>query len=158
MKSSQPMHPAWMCASLLALAMLPASSVLAANEATPPQPVVTAEKLVALCDGCAIVSEVKTETRKGSGGAVGMVGGAVLGGVLGHQVGGGTGKTLATVGGAAVGAFAGNEVQKNVNKTTVWQTRVTLKDGSVRTFENSADPGFKAGEIVTVDGSQIRKR
>ena len=144
--------PVWMCASLLALGALAATGASAATQ------IVSADKLASLCDGCAVVNEVKTETRKGKGGALGMVGGAVVGGVLGHQVGGGTGKTLATVGGAAAGAYAGNEVQKSTSKTTVWLTRVTLKDGSVRTFENSADPGFKTGEVVRIDGAVIKKR
>ncbi|HEY0198756.1 MAG TPA: glycine zipper 2TM domain-containing protein [Rhodanobacter sp.] len=39
--------------------------------------------------------------------------GAVAGGLLGHQIGGGKGKTLATVGGAVAGGYAGNRVQKN---------------------------------------------
>lgn len=39
--------------------------------------------------------------------------GAVAGGLLGHQVGGGKGKTLATVGGAVVGGYAGKKVQEN---------------------------------------------
>ncbi|HEY8683003.1 MAG TPA: glycine zipper 2TM domain-containing protein [Rhodanobacter sp.] len=39
--------------------------------------------------------------------------GAVAGGLLGHQVGGGSGKTLATVGGAVAGGYVGNRVQKN---------------------------------------------
>jgi len=45
--------------------------------------------------------------------------GAVAGGLLGHQIGGGTGRTLATVGGAAAGGYAGNQVQKKMqeNKT-----------------------------------------
>lgn len=45
--------------------------------------------------------------------------GAVAGGLLGNQIGGGTGRTLATVGGAAAGGYAGNQVQKNMqeNKT-----------------------------------------
>ena len=34
--------------------------------------------------------------------------GAVAGGLLGSQIGGGTGRTLATVGGAAAGGYAGN--------------------------------------------------
>jgi uncharacterized protein YcfJ len=38
--------------------------------------------------------------------------GAVAGGLLGHQVGGGKGKTLATVGGAVAGGYAGHTVQK----------------------------------------------
>jgi uncharacterized protein YcfJ len=39
--------------------------------------------------------------------------GAVAGGVLGNQVGGGKGKTLATVAGAVGGGYAGNRIQKN---------------------------------------------
>lgn len=39
--------------------------------------------------------------------------GAVAGGLLGHQVGGGKGKTLATVGGAVAGGVVGNKVQQN---------------------------------------------
>lgn len=37
--------------------------------------------------------------------------GAAIGGILGHQVGGGRGKDLATVAGAAAGGYAGNQVQ-----------------------------------------------
>jgi uncharacterized protein YcfJ len=49
--------------------------------------------------------------------------GAVAGGVLGNQIGGGTGKTLATVAGAAAGGYAGNQVQKNLQeKDTVSRT------------------------------------
>jgi uncharacterized protein YcfJ len=39
--------------------------------------------------------------------------GAVAGGLLGNQVGGGKGKTLATVGGAVAGGVIGNKVQKH---------------------------------------------
>ncbi len=39
--------------------------------------------------------------------------GAVAGGLLGNQVGGGKGKTLATVAGAVGGGYAGNRIQKN---------------------------------------------
>lgn len=39
--------------------------------------------------------------------------GAVVGGLLGNQVGGGNGKTLATVAGAMLGGYAGNEVAHN---------------------------------------------
>jgi uncharacterized protein YcfJ len=38
--------------------------------------------------------------------------GALVGGVLGHQVGGGNGKTIATVAGAAAGGYAGNKIQQ----------------------------------------------
>jgi uncharacterized protein YcfJ len=44
--------------------------------------------------------------------AVGIGLGAVVGGLLGNQVGGGRGKTIATVAGALGGAYAGNEIAK----------------------------------------------
>ncbi|NDP37481.1 MAG: glycine zipper 2TM domain-containing protein [Rhodoferax sp.] len=40
----------------------------------------------------------------------GAIAGALLGGILGHQVGGGTGKDLATVGGVIAGAALGSQV------------------------------------------------
>ena len=43
---------------------------------------------------------------------IGIGVGAVVGGLLGNQVGGGTGKTLATVVGAVGGGYVGNEIAK----------------------------------------------
>jgi hypothetical protein len=43
---------------------------------------------------------------------IGIAAGAVVGGVLGNQVGGGNGKTLATVAGVVGGGYLGNEVGK----------------------------------------------
>lgn len=48
--------------------------------------------------------------------------GAVAGGLLGHQVGGGKGKTLATVGGAVAGGYVGNRVQKNAQDKKAYYT------------------------------------
>ncbi len=42
--------------------------------------------------------------------------GAVVGGVLGNQVGGGNGKKIATVVGAGAGGYAGNQVQDRMQK------------------------------------------
>ena len=114
-------------------------------------------KLATLCDHCAVVDAVKTETRKGKASGVGAVGGAVVGGVLGHQVGGGTGKKVATVGGAVVGGIAGNEIEKQAKKYTVWITHVTLKNGTHRHFEERAAPPFRKGDVVRVEGSRLVK-
>ena len=46
--------------------------------------------------------------------------GALVGGVLGHQVGGGNGKTLATVAGAAAGGYAGNRIQKKTQENATY--------------------------------------
>ncbi|ALN57987.1 glycine zipper 2TM domain-containing protein [Lysobacter yananisis] len=44
--------------------------------------------------------------------------GAVAGGLLGNQVGGGNGKKLATAAGAVGGAFAGRKIQENQQNKT----------------------------------------
>ncbi|HEY5849378.1 MAG TPA: glycine zipper 2TM domain-containing protein [Lysobacter sp.] len=64
--------------------------------------------------------EIKDE-HKIAGTAIG----AVAGGLLGNQIGGGSGKKIATVAGAAGGAYAGRKVQENnQNKTeTVTERR-----------------------------------
>ena len=48
--------------------------------------------------------------------------GALIGGVLGHQVGGGSGKTLATVAGAAAGGYAGNRIEQKVQEGDTYAT------------------------------------
>jgi len=108
-----------------------------------------------LCDVCAQVQSVHKETRKGQGGAAGIVGGAVVGGLIGNQFGHGNGKALATVGGAAAGGYAGNEVQKHVTSKDVWVTSVHMKDGSTRKFEQATAPAWKTGTVVKVHGQKI---
>ena len=51
--------------------------------------------------------------------------GAVVGGLLGNQVGGGNGKKIATVAGAAAGGYAGNQVQGNMQANDTYQTTET---------------------------------
>ena len=53
-----------------------------------------------------------TYQQQASNSPVGMGLGAVVGGLIGSQVGGGTGKTLATIAGAIGGGYLGNEVAK----------------------------------------------
>ncbi|TFW13447.1 beta/gamma crystallin-related protein [Duganella callida] len=48
----------------------------------------------------------------------GVIAGALIGGILGHQIGGGTGRTVATAGGAIAGAAVGNNVANQNNVST----------------------------------------
>jgi len=149
---------------LLALLTLSAAAWLAqpAIAATPPAAAsaptaVAGVKLNTLCDTCAVVNNAHTETRKGKGSGLGVAGGALAGGVLGHQLGGGGGKTALTVLGAVGGAVAGNAVERNMKKTQVWVTTVTQRDGSSRRFEASSDPALKVGDVVTLaDGHPVK--
>ena len=62
--------------------------------------------------------------------------GAVAGGLLGHQVGGGKGKTLATVAGAVAGGYAGKKIQEKRQQPTVTTTTErkceTVNDSSTK--------------------------
>lgn len=140
---------AWLAAP--AMAATPASAASAPTA-------VAGVTLKTLCDGCAVVNNAHTETHKGKGSGLGAAGGALAGGVLGHQLGGGNGKTALTVLGAVGGAVAGNAVEKNMKKTQVWITVVTQRDGSTRRFESASDPGLKVGDVVTLASGQPVKR
>ena len=85
---------------------------------------------------------------------IGTVAGGVVGGLLGNQVGGGNGKTAMTVLGVAGGALAGNAIEKNMKKTTVYQMRVRMHDGSVRTVEQAS--ALAQGSKVIVEGNTLR--
>jgi uncharacterized protein YcfJ len=54
---------------------------------------------------------------------LGTAAGAVLGGVIGHQIGGGRGRDVATVAGVAAGGYAGNRVQKNMQDGDTYTTQ-----------------------------------
>lgn len=64
--------------------------------------------------------------------------GAVAGGVLGSQIGGGSGRKIATVAGTAAGGYAGNQVQKGMQDRDVVRTQEkrckTVVDTSVKSL------------------------
>lgn len=59
---------------------------------------------------CWMERQQVAEPARGDRNLGGAIAGALLGGVLGHQVGGGSGKDLATVGGAVAGGWVGSNV------------------------------------------------
>ncbi len=99
------------------------------------------------------VQSVQAVQVKGKGSGVGVVAGAVLGGLVGNQMGKGTGNTVMTVGGAVAGGYAGNEVEKNVKKHTVYKTTVKLDDGTVHEYTVSQQ--FAVGAKVKVSGKNL---
>lgn len=99
------------------------------------------------------VTEVREVQVKGQGSGVGVVAGAVVGGLLGHQIGKGSGNTIATVGGAVAGGYAGNEVEKNVKKNTLFKTTVQFEDGSVHDY--TLGQRYAVGARVQVNGKKV---
>ena len=112
------------------------------------------QRSASVCATCGKVESVTAVKQKGEGTGLGVVGGAVVGGLLGSQVGGGSGKSVATVLGAVGGGVAGNEVEKRSRATTTYQVRVRMDDGSVRTVTQATAPAV--GQKVTVEGSTLR--
>jgi outer membrane lipoprotein SlyB len=114
----------------------------------------------ALADGCkkdcGRVVSIENVKEKGKGGAVGMIAGGVVGGLLGNQVGAGNGRTLATVAGAAGGAYAGNEVQKRMSSKEMQRVNVKMDNGQTRSFEFEHAPLAKGDRVHLVDGKLVR--
>lgn len=109
---------------------------------------------VAICNTCGTVQSVQEVKEKGQGTGIGAIGGAVVGGLLGNQVGGGNGKKLMTVVGAVGGGLAGHEAEKHVRATTAYDVQVRMEDGSVRTFRRT-EP-LNPGTRVFVEGNNLR--
>lgn len=72
-------------------------------------------------------------TQQGNETGLGMIGGAVVGGLLGNQVGKGNGRTLATVAGAAGGGYAGHEAENYHHRDTSYNVSVHVENGSLAT-------------------------
>lgn len=107
-----------------------------------------------VCANCGVIEAVRPVQQKGQGSGVGAIAGGVLGGVVGNQMGKGSGKTALTVLGAIGGGFAGNEVEKQTRTVTVYEVRVRMDDGSLRTLTQSTEPA--PGSRVEVNGRSMR--
>jgi outer membrane lipoprotein SlyB len=86
---------------------------------------------------------------------LGALGGAVIGGLAGTQIGNGRGRTAATIVGALGGGLAGNTVEHAVHKATTYDVQVRMEDGSYRNFSYQTDPGLQAGQRVHVSGDSL---
>jgi len=102
------------------------------------------------CAECGVIETVREIETKGEGTGLGAVGGAVVGGLLGHQVGGGRGQDVATVVGVVGGAVAGNEVEKRVKSGKSYEITIRLEDGSSRVMHEAIAPSWRAGDRVKV--------
>jgi outer membrane lipoprotein SlyB len=111
-----------------------------------------------ICHDCGRVESVQPVQSQASPSGVGVVGGAVVGGLLGNQVGGGNGRTLATIAGAVGGGYAGNEVEKRTRTATTYQVRVRMEDGQIRNFPYNSQPNWRQGDRVRVRDGYLQPR
>jgi surface antigen len=134
---------------------------------TPAKKVMAITLILAVLGGCESMEPPSKQN-------IGMATGAILGGVVGHQIGHGAGQTIATIGGAALGGFLGNrigagmdrndqlkaaralETSKNGQETT-WRNPDTGQRYTVtptRTYESSSGPCRDFTTVTEIDGRQ----
>ena len=126
------------------------------------QPAVqTAQPRPPVCHNCGVVESAVAVQRQGQPKGIagtqvtpGMAIGGVVGGLLGNQIGHGNGRAATTVLGAAGGAYAGHAIEKKTTKYTVYQMRIRMNDGTVRTVEQR-NP-VTVGSRVVLDHGAIR--
>ncbi|MFT4256779.1 MAG: glycine zipper 2TM domain-containing protein [Pseudoxanthomonas sp.] len=132
-----------------------------------------------VCEDVVVEEQAPRKDPKNIGGTAA---GAVIGGLLGHQVGGGSGKKVATVAGAVGGALAGRKIQQSAaDKRVVTRTErqchtenstsetsrvtgynVTYRnpDGTTGTMRTDSKPGNRIalGKVDQVQGYDVTYR
>jgi len=101
------------------------------------------------------VTSITPITTQGKETGLGMIGGAVVGGLLGNQIGRGNGRTLATVGGAVAGGYAGHTAENYYSRDTQYRVNVHMDNGTNRSFTYKAAPGFQPGERVHIENGTL---
>ncbi|MFP4251227.1 MAG: glycine zipper 2TM domain-containing protein [Guyparkeria sp.] len=96
------------------------------------------------------IDSVRTVQIEGTKTPVGTGAGAITGGILGNQVGGGSGRALATVGGALLGGMAGSAAEEGLTRQPGYEITVRLDNGRTVSIVQAADVSFQPGERVRV--------
>lgn len=115
------------------------------------------KRATAVCNECGIVESVKEGKTRAEGSGMGAAGGAVVGGLLGRQVGDGRGRDLATIAGAVGGAVVGNQVEGSLKGKRNYEVVVRMHDGELRTFYTDS-PVWRGGDQVKVVEGILQSR
>ena len=90
-------------------------------------------------------------TIEGKDGALGGLGGAILGAAIGSTIGGGHGRTVAAAVGGVAGAAAGGAIEKGATTQNGVELRVKLADGRVvNVTQTLGNDSFVPGQRVRV--------
>lgn len=109
------------------------------------------------CVDCGVVTGITPIAAAGNGpSGIGAILGAVAGGVIGHQIGGGNGRKIATVAGALGGAYAGNRYEGS--RISGYEMSIRLDSGEVRSLRYDSNPGFAVGDPIRLAGGQVVRR
>ncbi len=115
-----------------------------------------AQPIASNVNGTGTIQSVEVVPRS-QGIGLGTLAGAAVGGIVGHQVGGGTGRTVATAAGAAGGAYVGHEMEKRRNAGEIYKVTIQMDDGSTQSFAQEAPPVIKSGDRVKITNGVLSK-
>jgi len=94
----------------------------------------------------------------GSGIGLGTIAGAVIGGVVGNQIGAGRGNTVATVAGVAGGAYVGHEIDgRQVATADAYRITVRMENGEDQVLTQSSNTGVRVGDRVRLDNGKLQR-
>lgn len=106
--------------------------------------------------GPGVVQSIQeTQQTSTAANAVGAIGGAVVGGLLGSTIGGGTGQSIAIAVGSIGGSMAGSAVASKAGAETVWVVNIRFDDGIDRAVTVSQRPNYRPGDRVRVDNGAV---
>lgn len=114
------------------------------------------KQIAANVNGTGTIQSIDLVPRsKGIG--LGTLAGAAVGGLIGHQVGGGSGRTVATAAGAAGGAYVGHGMEKRRRAGEIYKVTIKMDDGTMQSFAQENPPQVGAGDRVRITNGVLTK-
>ena len=108
---------------------------------------------VPVCSTCGVIDGYSAVQVQGKNNGVGAVAGGLGGALVGSKIAGRSNHTLGGVIGAVGGGLLGNAIESHQRVTTVYDVRVRMNDGTVRTVRQATIPNV--GAHVNVDGNTL---
>ena len=108
---------------------------------------------VPACTTCGVIDGYSAVQVKGQNNGVGAVAGGLGGALIGSKIAGRNNHTLGGVIGAVGGGLLGNAIESHERVATVYDVRVRMEDGSIRTVRQAKVP--TVGQRVNVDGNTL---
>jgi outer membrane lipoprotein SlyB len=109
---------------------------------------------VPVCATCGVIDGYSAVQVQGQNNGVGAVAGGLGGALVGSKIAGRGNHSVGGVIGAIGGGLLGNAIESHQRATTVYDVRVRMSDGSIRTVRQASVP--HVGERVNVDGNKLR--
>jgi uncharacterized protein YcfJ len=132
------------------LAATSSAQQFAINTPAPPAPLAAG-----YCGNCGTVENIREYEVKKAPSGLGLVGGALIGGLIGHQFFGGRGNVVSTLGGAAGGAYVGNKVEENHHAGSRYAVTVRLEDGTTHVLRYRNTPKWHEGDRIKYEHGHL---